>query len=230
MANRQHILTRWLDVGTTAIPRLLTARCMESFLDKMIDRDKYLLRWIFHLDWIDHLAFRGNWRTNLVQAVSFSRHFDDALILASTTNQGYDGSILNALRHVRGDVLWVEDDKIWTKPFRVESVIENSGDGFFFLGPDTRCGSTSPSFWRHRLAVFLRDWLIQCPNLRTIRERDLIQVAGHYESNRTMGDVPSRAFGDLGWQFMADAGFSRNLFGHRMGRVRKTSVLQQESF
>lgn len=206
-----------LDVGTTALPRLLTVRGIGSFLDRFSDRHKYCLRWIFHLDYMDFL--RDNWIDNLAQATALSVRFNDALILVSTTNQGFGGSMLNVLRHARNDMLWIEDDKLWVKSFRMARVQRACRDAFNFGRTGTRVGCTTPSFWRLHVVEYLRDWLAKQANIRRITERR-IKHALHFEagfqSNQNHAGLPIDPSRDMGKQQLYDAGFKKDFFGVKL--------------
>jgi len=132
----------------------LVKQGMESFLDCMTDRDQFRLRWIFHLDTYPFPGLEQYFDETLHQATDVSHLFDDALIFASRSHQGFGGSFLRVIREVDKSFLSIEADFHWHRPFSLLQILERQQDYVSFKG--TPIGSISPSYWSPRLTAYLR--------------------------------------------------------------------------
>ena len=139
----------WLDVVSTGIPRLTTERCIRSWLNNFTDRDKFQLRWLFHLDVFPRLAQHAD--QNMTMAETVAPLFDQAVTLRTQPGRGYGNALHTMLRHCRHDVLWIEDDKLWHAPFTVGDLIGDKPK--FWPGsvdrhwPVSLPFATSPGYW-----------------------------------------------------------------------------------
>ena len=116
----------WIDVATTSTPVLLTEQCIHSFLVHFRDRFDYRIRWVYHLDQYPLPGLEKNWEENLKMAVKLKSWFDDALIMASDTNQSYGMSVVRVMKEIQNPVFWIEDDKYWNNAVQPESLLEPS--------------------------------------------------------------------------------------------------------
>ncbi|NQU12087.1 hypothetical protein HQ590_14930, partial [bacterium] len=139
-----------IDLVSLALPRLTTQLCIQSFLRSWADRDRFHVRWIFHLD--QYAGMEHNYLENLQMAAGLAGEFDESLLLTTKHNLGYGGSYARAFGLVEHDVLNVEDDFLWLRPnsWRLADVIRATGsrDGFSFQHQNVRFGGTTPAFWR----------------------------------------------------------------------------------
>lgn len=155
---------KWIDVGTTAIPRLLTERCIGSFLDRFEDRNDYRLRWIFHLTRYYVPNFDKFWAENLKMAVDLSERFDDVVILGNRKWTSYGRAFWNVIEQCQNDLLLIEDDKLWHKPFRLREIEAAAADIMVFSFP--RCKlplpgpvpfTTAPAFHHYHAVQWWRE-------------------------------------------------------------------------
>ncbi len=170
----------WIDIGTLAIARKLVKQGMESFLDCMTDRDDFRLRWIFHLDTYPFPGLEQYFDETLQQAIEVSHLFDDALIFASRSHQGFGGSFLRVINEVRNGFFSIEADFHWHKPFALRELLDRKQDYVSFKG--TPIGSISPSYWCYSLAAYLRNHYPRIPSHATAR--DFMRILGP--------DIPKR--------------------------------------
>jgi hypothetical protein len=205
---------KWIDVGTTVIPRNLTERGIGSFLSCM-DRGNYKLRWVVHLDHVP--GMEQNRDENLQQITELAKQFDDAVIMESTENQGFGRAVHKVLSCLERDSLWIEDDWEWTKPFRLVDVDSNTKDKFCFIQPNCPIGLTGPSFWKFHVIKYLLDhW----PTPATEGTFSTALSPSGYRTNATRGAVPRRPLRDIGREAMANMGFNRTLQGINISRYR----------
>ncbi len=191
----------WVDIGTTAIPRLLTEKCIGSFLDKFQDRADYRLRWIFHLTRYYVPNFDKDWAANLKQATDLSERFDDVVILGNRKWTSYGRAVWNTLERVENDVFWVEDDKLWHKPFCLKDIVAKDSDIVVFSFPNQTTPppepvgfTTGPAFHRIHAAKWWRE------NYPVDRDRI---------AERTFSKMFQNSFlriGVLGWGYWQDIG------------------------
>jgi len=209
---------RQVDVVSLAIPRLLTERCIDSFLTSWADRDQYHVRWIFHLD--QYKGLEGNYTENMEMAARLAPRFDDAILLSTKTNVGYGRAYGRALRQVRHDVLNVEDDFFWIAPWSLAAVIKATGqaDGrAFFHKQRFPIGTTSPAFWRRHVVEAI---LERFGSLRDVRD----EVAFKKYLGPVMGfrygaqaGVPGDLWRHVGRDTLDDLGYTENFLGAPVG-------------
>ena len=197
-----------VDVCTTSIPRLLTSYTMPQFLGRMEDRGDFRLRWFFHLDNLPDLD--RYWAGSLAQAQSVAPLFDEAVLIARTANLGYGGSILELLRRTENDVLWIEDDWEWLKPFRLADAFAACRDGYNFGNPGIMIGATSPNLWRRRVVDYLIDNFgrPERASERGIKHR----LRGRFRSNSRRGRIPPGLIREIGRRRLGEFGFQKTFF------------------
>ena len=160
------------------MPRLLTEKCIGSFLDHFTDRKDYNLRWIFHLDQYPVPGLEMNWEENMRQAVAMSGLFDTALLMGNQTNQSYGGSVYRVMREVNHPVLWIEDDKLWKCGFSLAVIrkkVKDAGADSYCFSHQIAPGTTAPTF--HEQGV-IDKMLSNYPEPHwSICEKDLLRVA-----------------------------------------------------
>lgn len=164
----------WIDIGTLAIARKLVKQGMESFLSCMTDRDEFRLRWIFHLDTYPFPGLEQYFDETLHQAIEVSHLFDDAVIIASRSHQGFGGSFLHVIREAKSDLFSIEADFHWHRPFSLQSILDRKQDYVSFKG--TPIGSISPSYWSPCLVAYLRNHYPSPPQHATAR--DFMRILG----------------------------------------------------
>jgi len=168
----------WIDIATMAVPRLLTERCVSSFLSHFSDKADYRLRWIFHLDQYPYPGLEVNWEENMKQAITMSNVFDDALIMGSRVNQSYGESVCRVMQEVIHPVFLLEDDKLWIRDFSLRDVRQliaaEKADSYNFYQWAVP-GSTSPTFFERDVIKVL---LENAPTpRREFTELDFIRIA-----------------------------------------------------
>lgn len=149
-------MAEWIDVGTVAAPKLLTEESIGSLIDCM-DTGGRKLRWVVHLDRDDVLA--QHFDDNLAMIERVAGRFDDALIMAADTPQGFGRSFRKVLAASHNDLLNVEDKWRWVRKFCLDDAYKHAGDGYGFARIGMRIGSMSPSLWkRHVVSTLLANW------------------------------------------------------------------------
>jgi hypothetical protein len=147
---------------------------------------------VFHLDHYAKPGLEKFWSANLRQAEVVAELFDDATIIAETSNVGYGESVYRTLRAaIPGRVVfWAEDDKVWTKGFSLSDCLAKRHHVYYFPkgGPHVGAGSTSPALWNGK-AVGL--WLETLP---TPHER-ICEKAMIYE----LAELLDVGCHDMGW-------------------------------
>ena len=171
---------KWLDVGTTAIPRLTLERCLGSFLD-CIDPCGHKLRWIVHLDQYPEPGLEQYWQDTLNQALRLAPRFDSAVLMASTTNQSWGVSLQRIMEQVRHDLLWIEDDYVWDSHWRVDDMLEAAVDGYNFSRKKVKFGATSPTFWKRHTVDYLLAHLPQ--PIERASENAIKRILSHRRRN-----------------------------------------------
>lgn len=187
-------MDKWLDVGTTAIPRLTLERCLGSFLD-FIDPCGYKLRWIFHLDQYPEPGLERYWQDTLNQALRLAPRFDSAVIMASTTNQSWGVSVRRIMREVEHDLLWIEDDYVWLRPWRVDDMLAYARDGYNFQRKKVKFGATSPTFWRKHTVDYLLEHFPRHPEKAS--ENEVKRILSH-RRRRGAGFMMQAEYGPIG--------------------------------
>lgn len=197
----------WLDVTTTAIPRLCTKACIGSFL-KAVDVRPYKLRWIFHLD--RYPGLEQYFEANKAQAEELAEQFDDFVLLEADTQRGYSDSLREVWSRTKNHVLHIEDDWIWDRPVRMADVMAVAKDGYAFMHRRARAGVTGPSLWkRHMIEAVLAAW----PANRPVTE-NWLRIFCHYRmlfrnSSEWAGGVV-RPCKDVGRRVMKHFGYQQN--------------------
>jgi hypothetical protein len=138
-----------LSVCTTAIPRLLVERCVGSFLDCMADRAEFRLHWKVHLDQYPGLEeYRAETRQQIQRLCS---RFDTAVVLCPEKQALFGGAAKALFAESMSDTLWIEDDWLWTRPFRLADVrarlAETGATQFSFVGVKAAVGNMHPTYW-----------------------------------------------------------------------------------
>ncbi len=155
----------YIDVATPALPRMLTESCIGSFLDKWEDRADFHVRWIFHLGLYHEADFNKQWQANCDMARRVADRFDESVLLLNNFWTPYGVAVWNVLEQVQNDVLWIEDDKLWHKSFRLQSFCDAGVEIAVFTKikrpPRTVVSehygiSTAPSFYSYRVAGWWR--------------------------------------------------------------------------
>lgn len=139
-----------LNVCTLALPRLLVGRCVKSFLDCVEDREQYRLNWICLLDKSQGLETQYEETLSEIRDIELS--FERFDVFLPEYEQGF-GKAVNSLlcKAIQHDILWIPDDWLWTKPFRLTDALDVTEDWFTFVGGTIRPGTTHPTFWRRHV-------------------------------------------------------------------------------
>tara|TARA_Y100000310_G_scaffold6676_1_gene7494 strand:- start:3079 stop:3855 length:777 start_codon:yes stop_codon:yes gene_type:complete len=150
-----------IDLGVMVLPRKCSYKCLSSLLDQWEDRDQFCVRLIVHLDCLPpldgatakHIDF---WHDEFQGLVSISKRFDDSVIMGSTTNRGYGGSLFRILSEVQSPLFYADGDNWWRRSFRLMKVIESGVDYWSFNA--CRAGGTSPSVWSLKFVQHMLKW------------------------------------------------------------------------
>ena len=114
-------------------------------------------------------------------------------------NQSYGGACLNLFRASRFDVLWIEDDWKWIKPFRLADVEAAARDGFNFHRGGVRVGATSPTFWKRHLIEYLLERYPSPPRKASeLQFKRILHRGGGFRNNMHLGSIPKGATVDVG--------------------------------
>lgn len=135
----------WLDIGTMCIPRLCLDASIRSFFEHWQDRDRFRVRWIFHLDQYGLPGLEQYWREQVEQAVELTELFDDVVLMATTRNRGYGDSFHRVLSVVVHPFFYSDDDNIWRRPIELSFAYDSTYDHFSFN--NAAPGGTSPAYW-----------------------------------------------------------------------------------
>lgn len=162
----------WVDVGTMCVARLSLKDCLGSCLDQMEDRQNYNLRWLFHLDQYGLPGLEGNWAQQLKDAIELSERFDDCVLMAHRSHQGYGGSFWHILREVQNPFFYLDDDLYWKQPFMLEPAFASKVDYYTFN--NSKLGGTSPACWSLGLIQYLLK--VYPTNRREMTEKDIIHL------------------------------------------------------
>ncbi len=204
---------KWVDVGTTIIPRSLTEKGIGSFMDCM-DHTGYRLRWVVHLDSVPGLEH--HWDENVRQIEQLSHRFDEVVVMKSHENQGYGVAVHKVMSELNYDTLWIEDDWQWRYTFKLADVKANAQDGFYFWRPHVRMGNTGPSFWRFYVIEYLLSHWPENPSELAFKR----VLRGVFRNNNKHIGIPKRTCLDIGREVMANEGFDRNLQGKDLSPYR----------
>lgn len=138
-------------VCTTAIPRLLVERCIGSFLDCMEDRADFRLNWLVHLD---HYPKLEEYHAETLQQIrNIAPRFDTNLfVFQPKKNVGFGMAARELFDFAcHYDTLWIEDDWLWERPFRLADVrarlAETGATQFSFVGVKADVGNMHPTYW-----------------------------------------------------------------------------------
>ncbi len=179
------IQEKWMDVGTTAVPRMLTSACIGSFLS-VCDSHGYKLRWIVHLDSYPRHGLNHLWGQNKVQIEALANSFDDAILMFSDNCRGYGESVHKVMSKTTNPVLWIEDDYLWLFPFRLEDLrLEETDFASFMVSGQSRAyfGSTCPSFWGRRAVDCLLQQYPKDHRISEVTIKRIIRSNGKSKSN-----------------------------------------------
>lgn len=211
-------MTAWIDVASTAIPRLVTKRCIDGFF-RHADRDGYLLRWIVHLDRyppLEHL-----YDENLEMIHECAKRFDDARVLTTDRQRGLGLSFYLVLLNARQGrhVFLMEDDWEIVRPFSIRKMIETPSDAFHLLRWTARVGGFGVGLLKsHAIQRMVDRWPMppERPS-EAIYERYLVRTCrglrGQTRREQRLSGIGTRAVRDIGRQAMADLGFETNAIG-----------------
>lgn len=213
-------MDNWLDVTTTAIPRLTTRACIKSFLSSM-DPGRHKLRWIFHLD--RYPGLEQNFEANKAQAQEVARMFDAAVLMEAEEQQGFSGSLYEVWSKTDQHVLHIEDDWFWHHPWKLQDVLDIARDGYSFCHRRARTGVTSPSLWkRHVIESVLAAW----PKNRPINENWLRIFCHHrmrYRNAKEWAGGVCRPCSDVGRNAMRHFGYQLNPESLNLSKYRSVS-------
>jgi len=203
-----------VDVVTLSIPRLVTERCIGSFLEHWTDRDDYFVRWIFHQD--QYPGLEDKWEDNWQAALRVSRRFDESQMQAKNTNVGLGKAYRWAFRQVQAPMLLiVEDDWLWQKDWRLADVNAAANDAFSFCEQRWMVGGTSPSFWRRYVLNMLLDNYPTEEPVREIAFKRILARKHHYRHGN-WGDVPKGCCREIGHEVLKEMGFTENFAGRKL--------------
>ena len=220
--------SKWIDVTTTAIPRLCTKPCITSFR-KSMNAGQYRLRWIFHLD--RYPGLEQYFEENKKQAEEIADMFDDFILLEAEEHQGFSGSLHEVWSKTTNHVLHIEDDWLWLWPWKLQDVLDTALDGYCFNHRRARAGATSPTLWkRHMMDSVLAAW----PKRRPINENWLRIFCYYRMRYRNAGEWAGgvcRPCRDVGRRVMKHLGFRENAESLNLAGYRTMSpeLLQQRS-
>jgi hypothetical protein len=142
----------WVDVVTTVVPRRCVETAMQSMFNSFLDRDKWRLRWIVHVDWVD--AMSEGWEDTLSQVERIGpKLFDDVVFLKSETNVGMAAALKACYEKVENDAICWEDDKVVSRQFHIQQLFDSGHDFITFQRRTCRAGSTSPAFWKKEVIL-----------------------------------------------------------------------------
>lgn len=213
-------MDNWLDVTTTAIPRLTTRACIKSFLSSM-DPGRHKLRWIFHLD--RYPGLEQNFEANKAQAQEVAKLFDAAVLMEADEQQGFSGSLYEVWSKTDQHVLHIEDDWFWHHPWKLQDVLDIARDGYSFCHRRARTGVTSPSLWkRHVIESVLAAW----PKNRPINENWLRIFCHHrmrYRNAKEWAGGVCRPCSDVGRNAMRHFGYQLNPESLNLSKYRSVS-------
>lgn len=164
----------WIDIGTLAIARKLVTQGMESFLENLVDRDDFRLRWIFHLDTYPFPGLEAYFAETWSQADAAQSWFDASQARYSRSHKGFGGSFKRVLEEVRNPFFSIEDDYHLHKPLSIRETLDKKQDYVNFKG--TPIGSISPSYWSPRLVAYLLEHYPDPPQHATAR--DFMRITG----------------------------------------------------
>lgn len=216
----------WIDVTTTAIPRLCTRACIGSFR-KALHPGQHKLRWIFHLDLYPGLE--QHFAENKRQAEEVAELFDDFMLIEAETHRGFSDSLWEVWSRTKNHVLHIEDDWLWHKPVKLDDVLATAVDGYSFMHRRARAGVTGPSLWkRHMIESVLAAW----PKNRPISENWLRIFCHHrmkYRNAQEWAGGAAYPCTDVGRSVMKHFGFHENAESLNLDTYKpmSTEVLQK---
>ncbi len=163
-----------IDVATTSMPRGVTALCMASFLRAFVDRHSFRLRWLFHMCQNPFPGAECMWASTMAEAVDVASWFDDAILIAHRSNVSYGSAVWNLLEKIENPTLWIEDDKLWKKPFVLSEILET--EKHFYSFAQMPIGTTSPAYWSPEAVGYLVAKYPSAEHHRKICERTLMAI------------------------------------------------------
>ena len=167
---------RRIDIITTAIPRPLLKLAIESFMRKFIGRERYHVRWLFHLDQYRDL----DQAETMACAAELSRLFDESILIRSRRNIGFLASARKLLRLSEASVVFVEDDWFWRGRFilhRIESELKRQRcHAFSFRNHREYVGAMGCCYWTRTVVDAMLTW--RRPDVITT-EKDVKRLMRH---------------------------------------------------
>ncbi|KKK76598.1 hypothetical protein LCGC14_2862010, partial [marine sediment metagenome] len=149
-----------IDLATTAIPRLMTYDNISSFLRCMRDRDKFYIRWLYHLD--QYKGLESDWNSELIEAMLVSNKFNDSMLMADRSSRGMGNAVRRLMSEVgKNGVLWIEEDWRWIREFSLSDILkaveDEGGDSFNFCKVGGRVCGLHPTYWSYKMVRCLLD-------------------------------------------------------------------------
>ncbi len=209
-----------IDLATTAIPRLMTYDNISSFLRCMKDRDKFHIRWLYHLD--QYKGLESDWESELIEATLLSRKFDDSTLMADRSSKGMGNAVRRLMSEVRPNgVMWIEEDWRWIKEFSLtdifKAVEDEEGDSFNFCRVGGRIAGLHPTYWSYKMVQCLLENWPGDKHFTDVRGKRVMKAKGIWKYAHGK-HIPRGLCQHVGSNYLMERGFTHSHTGVKLKR------------